>query len=90
MNKIELLRLLPTGEQLPVATFELKGEVVVSQGEHEIVNFLTTEGIQVQQDPPVSVFPADGLPFLEGLKNVFTTPYLFAREINDISETDPI
>lgn len=78
---VEIYKLQNDGSQQTIATCRLVGDQVVCEGDEATVAFMN-EGIIDYADPHgKNVLPADGLVFLEQLKNNFKSGYLNASDI---------
>lgn len=82
MKKVEILKLQNDGSQKIIATCKLIGEKVICEGQEELVNDLSSNGIINYSDQGAEkLYPQDGLLFLEQLKFNFKSGYLNATDI---------
>lgn len=82
MSKVLIYKLQNDGSQKVLVVCTFVGEKIYCEGDEKFINYLSREGItDHSQSPPRQIFPTDGKPFLEQLKNNFTSGYLNASEI---------
>lgn len=86
MPYVEFYKLQNNGTQEVIATCHLnEGGGVECEGQEDLVGNLKKEGIRdyTDREKMVTLYPKDGLKFLEQLKFNFTSGYLNASDIKD-------
>lgn len=88
MAKVELYKLQNDGSQEVVVTCKLQDSIAVCEGDEKIVANLTKAGIRnYDATPTTTVFPKDGMVFLEQLKSNYRSSYMNASDV--IPEKNP-
>lgn len=85
MRYVEIYKLNDNGSQSVIATCSLYNEAAKCEGNTNLVRNLYEEGILNHDaiDERKTLFPKDGLKFLEQLKHNFTSGYLNASDIKE-------
>ena len=82
MKKVEIYKLSENGAQETIVTCKLLGEIVSCEGEAKLVEYLTAKGIaDYSSSTPVTLYPQDGLRFLQQLKFNFKSGYISASDV---------
>lgn len=85
MKKVTIYKTrTPEMDQVPVveALFDEAGQVTFT-GDQTIIANLAHDGIPDHENREKTLFPADGLPFLENLKYSFSSGYLNATDVTE-------
>ena len=79
---VEFYKLQNDGSQQVIATCQLNDDgTVVCQGDENLVANLNQKGIDNYEDRNTTLFPKDGIKFLEQLKYNFKSGYLNASDV---------
>lgn len=87
MKFVEILKTQNDGSQQVVATCKLIGGKVVCEGGKGLIENLKNDGIlDYSKNPPMHLYPKDGLLFLETLNSALVSGYLNATTVKDDGE----
>jgi hypothetical protein len=88
MKFVEILKLNNDGTQRVIAVCKLTGNMkeCTCEGDRAVVENLIKYGIARPDNGTRKLFLTDGLAFLEGLKDFFTSGYISVSEIKETAD----
>jgi hypothetical protein len=84
MKYVEILKLNNDGTQRVIATCKLDNKMkCICEGDKIVVGNFLKNGITVNSR---TLFPANGLLFLDGLKDFFSSGYISASDVKELAD----